>query len=54
MERERRNLAFFETLPDNKPAGLDATLVRGVQYLTPLFDIRVPAPDAGKRRISGS
>jgi pyruvate-ferredoxin/flavodoxin oxidoreductase len=38
MERERRNLAFFETLPDNKPAGLDATLVRGVQYLTPLFE----------------
>ena len=38
LERERRNLAFFETLPDNKPAGVDATLVRGVQYLTPLFE----------------
>jgi pyruvate-ferredoxin/flavodoxin oxidoreductase len=38
VERERRNLAFFETLPDNKPAGVDATLVRGVQYLTPLFE----------------
>jgi pyruvate-ferredoxin/flavodoxin oxidoreductase len=38
VERERRNLAFFDTLPDNKPAGVDATLVRGVQYLTPLFE----------------
>ena len=38
LERERRHLSFFATLPDNKPAGLDATLVRGVQYLTPLFE----------------
>ena len=38
LERERRNLAFFDTLPDNKPAGLDAALVRGAQYLTPLFE----------------
>src|SRR5215204_5130749 len=38
LERERRNLAFFNALPDNKPAGLDASLVRGVQYLTPLFE----------------
>jgi pyruvate-ferredoxin/flavodoxin oxidoreductase len=38
LERERGNLAFFETLPDNKPAGVDTTLVRGVQYLTPLFE----------------
>ena len=38
VERERRNLAFFETLPDNRPAGVDAALVRGVQYLTPLFE----------------
>ena len=38
LERERRNLAFFNELPDNKPAGLDASLVRGVQYLTPLFE----------------
>jgi len=38
LERECRNLTFFEALPDNRPAGLDATLVRGVQYLTPLFE----------------
>ena len=38
LERERRNLEFFDTLPDNQPAGLDASLVRGVQYLTPLFE----------------
>jgi len=38
LERERRNLEFFETLPDNKLSALDATLVRGAQYLTPLFE----------------
>jgi pyruvate-ferredoxin/flavodoxin oxidoreductase len=38
LERERKNLEFFETLPDNKPAGVDAALVRGAQYLTPLFE----------------
>jgi pyruvate-ferredoxin/flavodoxin oxidoreductase len=38
LERERKNLEFFDTLPDNKPAGLDAELVRGAQYLTPLFE----------------
>jgi pyruvate-ferredoxin/flavodoxin oxidoreductase len=38
LERERANLAFFDALPDNKPVGLDATLVRGAQYLTPLFE----------------
>ncbi len=38
IERERTNLEFFEMLPDNKPAGVDAELVRGAQYLTPLFE----------------
>ena len=38
LERERRNLAFFATLPDNRPAGLETSLVRGIQYLTPLFE----------------
>ena len=38
LEQERKNLEFFDTLPDNKPAGLDAALVRGAQYLTPLFE----------------
>jgi pyruvate-ferredoxin/flavodoxin oxidoreductase len=38
LDRERRNLAFFETLPASAPGRVDATLVRGVQYLTPLFE----------------
>jgi pyruvate-ferredoxin/flavodoxin oxidoreductase len=38
LARERANLEFFDSLPDNKPIGLDATLVRGAQYLTPLFE----------------
>jgi pyruvate-ferredoxin/flavodoxin oxidoreductase len=38
LEQERRNLAFFETLPDNRPHEVDATRVRGLQYLTPLFE----------------
>ncbi len=38
LERERANLAFFATLPDNRPAGLETSLVRGIQYLTPLFE----------------
>ena len=38
LERERTNFAFFDSLPENRPAGLDAALVRGAQYLTPLFE----------------
>ena len=38
VERERRHFEFFDQLPDNKPAGLDVELVRGAQYLTPLFE----------------
>jgi pyruvate-ferredoxin/flavodoxin oxidoreductase len=38
LEAERRNLAFFSTLPDNRPGALEASLVRGIQYLTPLFE----------------
>jgi pyruvate-ferredoxin/flavodoxin oxidoreductase len=38
LERERRSLAFFEALPDNRPAALETSLVRGIQYLTPLFE----------------
>ena len=38
LERERQNLEFFDALPENKPVGLDAELVRGAQYLTPLFE----------------
>jgi len=38
LERERRNLEFFHALPDNRPSGLDASLVRGMQYLPPMFE----------------
>ena len=38
LERERRNLAFFASLPNNRPASVELSLVRGVQYLTPLFE----------------
>jgi pyruvate-ferredoxin/flavodoxin oxidoreductase len=38
LERERANLAFLETLPENVPGRVAASLVRGVQYLTPLFE----------------
>ena len=38
VEREREHFAFFSMLPDNRPADLDISLVRGVQYLTPLFE----------------
>ncbi len=38
LEQERRNLEFFDTLPENTPASLDAELVRGAQFLTPLFE----------------
>ena len=33
-----RTSSSSTTLPDNQPAGLDASLVRGAQYLTPLFE----------------
>jgi len=38
LERERRNLMFFDTLPDVRAGAVDPTLVRGVQHLTPLFE----------------
>jgi pyruvate-ferredoxin/flavodoxin oxidoreductase len=38
LERERHHLEFFNKLPDNKPVGLEAALVRGAQFLTPLFE----------------
>ena len=48
LERERRNLAFFATLPDNRPAGLDTSLVRGIQY--PDAPVRVFGRLRGLRR----
>jgi pyruvate-ferredoxin/flavodoxin oxidoreductase len=38
LQRERANLEYFMTLPDNRPAAVDSALVRGIQYLTPLFE----------------
>ena len=38
LERERENIAFFETLPVNDRARVDFTKVSGVQYLQPLFE----------------
>jgi pyruvate-ferredoxin/flavodoxin oxidoreductase len=38
VERERANLAFFDALPELTSADVDAALVRGTQYLTPLFE----------------
>ncbi len=38
LDRERRNYAFFESLPEPRRDRIDKTHVRGVQYLTPLFE----------------
>ena len=38
VEPERRNVAFFETLPINDRARVDFANVRGVQFLEPLFE----------------
>jgi pyruvate-ferredoxin/flavodoxin oxidoreductase len=38
LDRERANFAFFETLPENVQKGIETSLVRGVQYMTPLFE----------------
>ncbi len=38
LEAERESLAFFDTLPKHPPHRIDTTTVRGVQYLTPLFE----------------
>jgi pyruvate-ferredoxin/flavodoxin oxidoreductase len=38
VDRERANIAFFETLPVNNRAHVDFTQVSGVQYLQPLFE----------------
>jgi len=38
LEKERRDLAFFETLPINDRSRVDFANVRGVQFLEPLFE----------------
>ncbi len=38
VQAERKNIAFFETLPINDRARVDFANVRGVQFLEPLFE----------------
>jgi pyruvate-ferredoxin/flavodoxin oxidoreductase len=38
LEQERANIAFFETLPVNDRASVNASEVQGVQFLDPLFE----------------
>ena len=38
VDRERENIAFFETLPVNDRARVDFGTVRGTQFLQPLFE----------------
>lgn len=38
LEDERRNVAFFQSIPESDRARMDFSTVRGVQYLQPLFE----------------
>ncbi|MDJ0895581.1 MAG: pyruvate:ferredoxin (flavodoxin) oxidoreductase [Alphaproteobacteria bacterium] len=38
LERERENLAFFKTLPINDRSRVNFSMVRGAQFLEPLFE----------------
>jgi pyruvate-ferredoxin/flavodoxin oxidoreductase len=38
LEQERENVTFFEALPVNDRAKIDFSLVRGAQFLEPLFE----------------
>lgn len=38
LEQERENIEFFETMPYNERGKIDYSLVRGVQFLEPLFE----------------
>ncbi len=38
LEREQQNIGFFEKLPFNDRAQIDFSLVRGAQFLEPLFE----------------
>lgn len=38
LENERRNIDFFQSLPDNDRGRIDFSTVRGIQYLQPLFE----------------
>jgi pyruvate-ferredoxin/flavodoxin oxidoreductase len=38
LEDERRNIAFFQSIPESNRGRIDFGTVRGVQYLQPLFE----------------
>jgi pyruvate-ferredoxin/flavodoxin oxidoreductase len=38
LEQTRRDIDFFETIPDNDRSRVDFSSVRGVQYMRPLFE----------------
>lgn len=38
LEKEKENIAFFETIPDVPRTRVNATNIRGVQFLEPLFE----------------
>ncbi|WP_421794801.1 pyruvate:ferredoxin (flavodoxin) oxidoreductase [Haliscomenobacter sp.] len=38
LEKERENIRFFESMPYNERGKIDYSLVRGVQFLEPLFE----------------
>lgn len=38
LDEERRNIAFFQSIPENNRGRIDFGTVRGVQYLQPLFE----------------
>ncbi len=38
LESERENIAYFEAIPWNDRSKIDFSLVRGAQYLEPLFE----------------
>jgi pyruvate-ferredoxin/flavodoxin oxidoreductase len=38
LEQERKGLEYFMDMPEVRPSGLDGSLVRGMQYLRPLFE----------------
>ncbi len=38
LEQERENIRFFESMPYNERGKIDYSLVRGVQFLEPLFE----------------
>ncbi|SES42696.1 pyruvate-ferredoxin/flavodoxin oxidoreductase [Pedococcus cremeus] len=48
VERERPNIAFFETLPVNDRSRVDFGTVRGTQFLEPLFEFSLACAGCGE------